>query len=200
MAKVNKCKTDYHNACKNEKSIVNQERNASGDTSLSPDQVCCFRFPKRSLFLIPSFIPFTIQVKKLQDRVAKAKDEVQKTKEKYEQSLREINEYNPKYMEDMTTVFEKCQEFEEKRLKFFKEMLFSIHGCLNISNMPDVVRIYEEYRHTIQSADASKDLKYWSNTHGVGMAMNWPIFEVGLLLSQSYFCQLYTAHRGTPIA
>ncbi|KAH9407329.1 Protein kinase C and casein kinase substrate [Tyrophagus putrescentiae] len=154
LAKVNKCKTDYHNACKNEKSIVNQERNASGDTSLSPDQV-----------------------KKLQDRVAKAKDEVQKTKEKYEQSLREINEYNPKYMEDMTTVFEKCQEFEEKRLKFFKEMLFSIHGCLNISNMPDVVRIYEEYRHTIQSADASKDLKYWSNTHGVGMAMNWPIFE-----------------------
>lgn len=143
---------------------------------------------------------YSSQVKKLQDRVAKAKDEVQKTKEKYEQSLREINEYNPKYMEDMTTVFEKCQEFEEKRLKFFKEMLFSIHGCLNISNMPDVVRIYEEYRHTIQSADASKDLKYWSNTHGVGMAMNWPIFEVGLLLSQNYFCQLYTAHRGTPIA
>lgn len=129
---------------------------------------------------------FYLQVKKLQDRVAKAKDEVQKTKEKYEQSLREINEYNPKYMEDMTTVFEKCQEFEEKRLKFFKEMLFSIHSCLNISNMPDVIRIYEEYRHTIQSADASKDLKYWSNTHGVGMAMNWPIFEVRTLLCSTY--------------
>lgn len=154
LTKVNKCKQDYHNACKNERSIVNQERNASGDTSLSPDQV-----------------------KKLQDRATKAKDEVLKTKEKYEQSLNEINKYNPKYMEEMTQVFDRCQEFEAKRLEFFKEMLFSIHSCLNISNMPELIRIYEEYRHTIQTADASKDLKYWSNTFGVGMPMNWPQFE-----------------------
>lgn len=39
-------------------------------------------------------------------------------------------------------------------------------------------QIYEEYRHTIQNADASKDLKWWSSNHGVGMAMNWPQFEV----------------------
>ena len=39
LSKVNKCKIDYHNACKNERTAVNQERNASGDTSLSPDQV-----------------------------------------------------------------------------------------------------------------------------------------------------------------
>ena len=117
-------------------------------------------------------------MKKLQDRVAKAKDEVQKTRNKYELSLQEINDYNPKYMEDMTSVFNKCQEFEDKRLQFFKGALFSIHHCLNISNMPELVRIYEEYRHTIQTADSSKDLKYWSNTFGVGMAMNWPQFEV----------------------
>ena len=78
----------------------------------------------------------------------------------------------------MTQVFDRCQEFEAKRLEFFKEMLFSIHSCLNISNMPELIRIYEEYRHTIQTADASKDLKYWSNTFGVGMPMNWPQFEV----------------------
>ena len=95
-----------------------------------------------------------MQVKKLQDRVTKCKDEVQKTKEKYDQSLREINEYNAKYMEDMTDVFEKCQEFEEKRLRFFKEMLFAIHGCLNISADPKLPQLYEEYRHTIQNADS----------------------------------------------
>ena len=39
LSKVNKTKIDYHNACKNERSVTNQERNASGDTSLSPDQV-----------------------------------------------------------------------------------------------------------------------------------------------------------------
>ncbi len=39
LSKVNKAKTDYHNACKAEKTAINQERNASGDSSLSPDQV-----------------------------------------------------------------------------------------------------------------------------------------------------------------
>jgi len=39
LQKVNKARTDYHNACKNEKSALNQERNASSDSSLSPDQV-----------------------------------------------------------------------------------------------------------------------------------------------------------------
>ncbi|KAI7697945.1 hypothetical protein SSS_00399 [Sarcoptes scabiei] len=154
LNKVNKTKQDYFNACKNERSITNQERNASGDTSLSPDQV-----------------------KKLQDRAVKAKEEVQKTRDKYESALREINDSNSRYIEDMAAVFDKCQEFEEKRLKFFKDILFSIHDCLNLPNMPDLVNIYEEYRHTIQNADSSKDLKYWSNTFGVGMAMNWPQLE-----------------------
>jgi len=40
LAKVNKTKVDYHTACKTEKTASNQERNASADSSLSPDQVC----------------------------------------------------------------------------------------------------------------------------------------------------------------
>lgn len=40
LAKVNKTKVDYHTACKAEKTASNQERNASADSSLSPDQVC----------------------------------------------------------------------------------------------------------------------------------------------------------------
>ena len=39
LAKVNKAKVDYHTACKTEKSASNQERNATADSSLSPDQV-----------------------------------------------------------------------------------------------------------------------------------------------------------------
>ena len=39
LSKVNKAKTDYHNACKAEKTAVNQERNASGDSALSADAV-----------------------------------------------------------------------------------------------------------------------------------------------------------------
>lgn len=42
-------------------------------------------------------------------------------------------------------------------------------------------QIYEEFYHTINNADHEKDLKWWSNNHGVNMAMNWPQFEVSLL-------------------
>lgn len=39
-------------------------------------------------------------------------------------------------------------------------------------------QIYEEFYHTINNADQEKDLRWWSNNHGVNMAMNWPLFEV----------------------
>nr|XP_053636629.1 protein kinase C and casein kinase substrate in neurons protein 2-like isoform X2 [Cherax quadricarinatus] len=156
--KVNKSRADYHNACKSERSAQNQERNAGGDSSLSPDQ---------RLQL----------VKKLQDRVSKAKEEVSRGREKYDVCLNEISEYNPKYIEEMTHVFEKAQEAESKRLIFFKDMLFATHKCLNISNDPSLPRIYEEFNHTVANADYEKDLKWWSNNHGVNMPMNWPSFE-----------------------
>lgn len=39
LQKVDKARTDYHTACKTEKSAANQERNAAGDSSFSVDQV-----------------------------------------------------------------------------------------------------------------------------------------------------------------
>ena len=36
-------------------------------------------------------------------------------------AIQEITQYNPKYIEDMRDVFDKCQEVEAKRLKFFKD-------------------------------------------------------------------------------
>ncbi|XP_015174506.1 PREDICTED: protein kinase C and casein kinase substrate in neurons protein 1 isoform X4 [Polistes dominula] len=161
LQKVEKAKAEYHNSCKTERTAANMERNASADSSLSPDQMA----------------RGSENVKKMQDRVQKTKEEVQKAKEKYEAALQEINQYNPKYMEDMSQVFDKCQEMEAQRLQFFKEVLFGIHKCLNISQDPVLPQIYEEFYHTINNADHEKDLKWWSNNHGVNMAMNWPQFE-----------------------
>ena len=39
-------------------------------------------------------------------------------------------------------------------------------------------KIYEEFYHTVNNADHEKDLRWWSNTFGVNMPMNWPQFEV----------------------
>merc|ERR1712223_1340077 len=154
LVKVNKAKSDYQAACKAEKTAVNIERNAGGDSSLSQDHL-----------------------KKLQDRVSKAKDAVSKSKDTYESALQDLNNYNAKYMEDMTDVFERCQRMEAQGLQSFKESLFMVQKCLNISEDPALPQIYEEFYHTVNNADHEKDLRLWSNTHGVNMAMNWPQFE-----------------------
>ncbi|XP_041968985.1 protein kinase C and casein kinase substrate in neurons protein 1 isoform X3 [Aricia agestis] len=154
LQKVERTRLEYHTACKQERTAQNQERNASGDSSLSPDQV-----------------------KKMADRVSKCRDDVSKNREKYQAALAEITAYNPRYIEDMTGVFERCQQMEAQRLIFFKDVLFSFHKCLDISKEPTLPQIYEEFHHTINNADHQKDLKWWANNHGVNMAMAWPQFE-----------------------
>ena len=54
-------------------------------------------------------------------------------------------------------------------------------GSANASDITirSLPQIYEEFYHTVNNADHDKDLRLWSNTHGVNMAMNWPQFEVG---------------------
>jgi len=154
LDKVHKTKADHHNACKNAKTASNQERNANSDSSLSQDQM-----------------------RKLQDKVSKSEDQVKKTKDQYELALLDINNYNSRYMEDMTDVFERCQRKQAQRLQTFKDTLFQIHNKLNISDDPKLPQIYDELYHTINNADHDKDLRWWSNYHGVNMAMAWPQFE-----------------------
>lgn len=154
LEKVQKTKVNYHIACKNEKTAVNQERNATKDSSLSQDQV-----------------------RKLQDKVTKCQDAVKKSKESYELALLDITNYNSRYQEDMTDVFERCQRKEAQRLQTIKDTMFSIQKCLNIAEDPALPQIYDEFYHTVNNADHDKDLRWWSNTHGVNMPMAWPEFE-----------------------
>jgi len=172
LAKVTKAKGDYHNACKAEKTAINQERNASGDSTMSPDQ----KSGDGDNDSIQT-INISSRMKKLQDRVSKCKEEVNKCREKYQVALQDINSYNAKYMEEMTNVFEECQRKEAQRLQEFKDILFAVQKCLNISEDPELPKIYEEFYHTVNNADHEKDLRWWSNTHGVNMPMNWPQFE-----------------------
>ncbi len=58
-----------------------------------------------------------------------------------------------------------------------------------------IPQIYEEFYHTINNADREKDLKWWSNNHGVNMAMNWPDFEVSLGLGVMFLCAVAVFKR-----
>lgn len=70
------------------------------------------------------------------ERVSKCRDDVAKNRDKYQAALAEITSYNPRYIEDMTGVFDRCQQMEAQRLSFFKDVLFSFHKCLDISKEP----------------------------------------------------------------
>lgn len=78
-----------------------------------------------------------LQLKKLQQKVEKCKEDVESMRKAYESALNEINEYNARYMEDMTEVFNKTQDFEDQRLQFFQSVFMQIHGITNISANPE---------------------------------------------------------------
>ncbi|XP_044306836.1 protein kinase C and casein kinase substrate in neurons protein 2 isoform X2 [Varanus komodoensis] len=154
LKEVEAAKKAYHVACKEEKLAVSREANSKADPALNPEQL-----------------------KKLQDKVEKSKQDVLKTKEKYEKSLKDLDSTTPQYMENMEQVFEQCQQFEEKRLRFFREVLLEVQKHLDLSTVPSYKNIYRELEQNIKAADAVEDLRWFRANHGPGMSMNWPQFE-----------------------
>ncbi|XP_038635955.1 protein kinase C and casein kinase substrate in neurons protein 2-like isoform X1 [Scyliorhinus canicula] len=153
LKEVEAAKKAYHLACKEEKIAISRESNSKADSNVNPEQL-----------------------KKVQDKVEKSKQDVQKTKEKYEKNLDELNKSTPQYIENMEQVFEQCQLFENKRLEFFREVLLEVKQHLDLS-ATSYSNVYQELEHTIKSADPKEDLKWFRCTHGPGMPMNWPQFE-----------------------
>ncbi|XP_019399905.1 PREDICTED: protein kinase C and casein kinase substrate in neurons protein 2 isoform X4 [Crocodylus porosus] len=154
LKEVEASKKAYHAACKEEKLATSREANSKADPALNPEQL-----------------------KKLQDKVEKSKQDVQKTKEKYEKSLKELDNATPQYMENMEQVFEQCQQFEEKRLRFFREVLLEVEKHLDLFNVASYKNIYCELEQNIKAADAVEDLRWFRANQGPGMSMNWPQFE-----------------------
>ncbi|NXP81504.1 PACN1 protein, partial [Ramphastos sulfuratus] len=157
LKELETAKKAYHLACKEEKLAMTREANSKADQSNTPEQQ-----------------------KKLQDKVEKCKQDVQKTQEKYEKVLDELNKCTPQYIESMEQVFEQCQQFEEKRLNFLKEVLLDIKRHLNLAESSSYANVYRELEQTIRLSDAQEDLRWFRSTSGPGMPMNWPQFEVRL--------------------
>ncbi|XP_010356369.1 protein kinase C and casein kinase substrate in neurons protein 1 [Rhinopithecus roxellana] len=154
MKELEAAKKAYHLACKEEKLAMTREMNSKTEQSVTPEQQ-----------------------KKLQDKVDKCKQDVQKTQEKYEKVLEDVGKTTPQYMENMEQVFEQCQQFEEKRLVFLKEVLLDIKRHLNLAENSSYIHVYRELEQAIRGADAQEDLRWFRSTSGPGMPMNWPQFE-----------------------
>uniref|UniRef100_A0A3Q0R071 Protein kinase C and casein kinase substrate in neurons 2 n=1 Tax=Amphilophus citrinellus TaxID=61819 RepID=A0A3Q0R071_AMPCI len=154
LKEVETLKKVYHTACKEEKLATSRETNSKLESNNNPE----------------------VQ-KKLQEKVEKCQQEVQKTKERYEKSLLELEKLNPQYMENMEQVFEQWQQFEDKRICFFKEVLLEVKQHLDLSSNHRYREVYQTLEDTISGTDAEEDLKWFRSNHGPGMPMNWPQFE-----------------------
>ncbi|KAM7378335.1 hypothetical protein PAMA_013301 [Pampus argenteus] len=147
-------KKSYHSACKEEKLAASRETNSKLESNNNPETQ-----------------------KKLQEKVEKCQQEMQKTKERYEKSLEELDKLTPQYMENMEQVFEQWQQFEDKRIRFFRELLLEVKQHLDLSTNHRFQTVYHTLEDTISATDAEDDLKWFRSNHGPGMPMNWPQFE-----------------------
>ncbi|XP_034019099.1 protein kinase C and casein kinase substrate in neurons protein 2 isoform X3 [Thalassophryne amazonica] len=154
LKEVETMKKTYHSACKEEKLAANRETNSKLESNNNPEAQ-----------------------KKLQEKVEKCQQEVQKTKERYEKSLEELDKLTPQYMENMEQVFEQWQQFEHKRIVFFKQLLLDVKQHLDLSSNHRFQTVYHTLQDTISATDAEEDLKWFRCNHGPGMPMNWPQFE-----------------------
>uniref|UniRef100_A0A1A8EKC7 Protein kinase C and casein kinase substrate in neurons 2 n=1 Tax=Nothobranchius korthausae TaxID=1143690 RepID=A0A1A8EKC7_9TELE len=154
LKEVETMKKAYHSACKEEKLATSRETNSKLESNNNPETQ-----------------------KKLQEKVEKCQQEVQKAKERYEKTLEELNKLTPQYMENMEQVFEQSQQFEDKRIRFFKEVLLEVKQHLDLSTNPRFQTVYHTLEDTVSATDADEDLKWFRSNHGPGMPMNWPTFE-----------------------
>lgn len=135
-------KKAYHLACKEEKLAMTREMNSKTEQSVTPEQQKKLQDKvdkcKQDVQKVPQ--AWRPRARGGGGRLGAAgpgltlpSPRCPQTQEKYEKVLDDVGKTTPQYMEGMEQVFEQCQQFEEKRLVFLKEVLLDIKRHLNLA-------------------------------------------------------------------
>eukprot|EP01134_Creolimax_fragrantissima_P007078 CFRG7078T1 len=119
----------------------------------------------------------TDQVRKLKDKLAKAQADESKTKAKYESAIANLNNDKPRYMNDMTTEFNLCQEIELHRINKVKDVTIQAVHHLDLNEVPHHRTMFSDALNHQTMIDAQADVNAYSGSHGVEQDMTWPTFE-----------------------
>ena len=117
------------------------------------------------------------QKERLEDKLQKSQREQENALKSYKQILIEMELYQPKHVERMTKVFEKTQEFEKKRILFYKSVFLDCHGLLQTHHDPRYEKIFLDYLSRVEKTIPSRDLEWWSRHFGIDTEPCWPVFE-----------------------
>lgn len=93
--------------------------------------------------------------------------QVDNSKERVKVAENELTQLKETYVTDMNNVFASAQDFEARRLEFFKEVLAKFHDALRLSKDNSTVNdVYHSCMESISRSNPRNDVKTWSSVNG----------------------------------
>lgn len=116
---------------------------------------------------------------KLKKEAANKKESEAKELKQYKNKLDLAPKFQPNYLQEMKTVFERTQAFEILRKEFCKDIYKQFKSCfVNAALYEGNVKeeLFKEFTDKTTKMDSNKDVTAWSQRYGPGMEPQWPTF------------------------
>lgn len=158
-------KKNYHNNCMKRKTGQNQLENLR------------LQLRQAEETLSPKVEGKAAAVEKQQGVLGQIEKDVEKSREEYNKTVDDCSKYTKTYESEMKTVYDKTQAEEEGRLRFIKDLALEIHEQLNLNKNANYAEVYKKHLSDLKKMSPENDVKWWNNARGLGVKMNWPVFE-----------------------
>jgi hypothetical protein len=132
----------------------------------------------------------------LKKRTSQVKD----TREKYRKSVEDCDNERAAYKAEMNDIFSKTNIDEKARLQFYKQTISKVYQTLDLSESHKYKRVYQDAHDICGKINVDGDIEWWSNTKGIGMNMDWPIFEEYDQVSVKSLSQKQSSHINKHVA